>query len=210
MGTQHRSGRAAAWGADLPVDEADARERLLAAAGACYGERGVRRTRVSDIANKAGVHRRTVYDYFPTKDALLAACFVRAITGVLDAAEHCWQTDEPFLDQIVNAMIVGLEAARNSPTMALLIGADELGETFRAAEASELWRKELAETLGRRLAAAAASGEVRDDVSAETLAHWCTRIAFSLVAEPGRTEDGGDEGLIRTFLPASLAPRPGR
>jgi AcrR family transcriptional regulator len=207
MSTQSRPGRAAAWGADVPVSEADARERLLAAAEACYAARGVTRTRMSDIADRAGVHRRTVYDYFPTKDALLAACFVRAISGVLDAAESCWHTDEPFPEQVVNAVLVGLEAARSSATMALLIGADELGQTYRAAEASEIWRKALAETFGQRIVAAAAAGEVRDDISAETMAHWVTRIAFSLVAEPGRPEDGGDEGLVRAFIPACLAPR---
>lgn len=208
MTTEAGAGRAAAWGADVPTTEADARERLLAAAEACYAERGVTRTRMSDIANVAGVHRRTVYDYFPTKDALLAACFVRAITGVMDAAESCWHTGEPLPEQVVNAVLIGLEAARSSPTMALLIGADELGQTYRAAQASEIWRKDLAETLGQRIDAAVAAGEVRVDVSAETLARWVTRIAFSLVAEPGRPEDGGDEGLVRAFIPACLAPRP--
>lgn len=57
----------------------------MAAAEACYLERGPARTRMSDIANKAGVHRRTLYDYFPTKDALLAASFVRATSAVIDA-----------------------------------------------------------------------------------------------------------------------------
>jgi AcrR family transcriptional regulator len=205
--TQSGAGRAAAWGADVPTTEADARERLLAAAEACYADRGVTRTRMSDIANMARVHRRTVYDYFPTKDALLAACFVRAITGVLDSAESCWHTDEPFLEQLVNAVLVGLEAARSSPTMALLIGADELGQTYHAAEASDLWRKDLAGALGQRIVAAAAAGEVRDDISADTMARWVTRIAFSLVAESGRPEDGGDEGLVRAFIPVCLAPR---
>lgn len=201
------SGRAAPWGADAPVGEDQARERLLTAAEACYVERGLTRTRMSDIANKAGVHRRTLYDYFPTKDALLAASFVRAISAVLDASEPFWDTDDPFLDQLVSATIVGLTAARNSPTMALLIGADDLGRTFHAAEASEAWSQNLAEALGERLERAQAAGEVRDDLTADTMAHWVTRIAFSLIAAPGRPEDGGDEGLIRAFLPACLAPR---
>jgi len=207
VSTPTGSGRAAPWGANAPVGEEQARERLLAAAEACYVERGPARTRMSDIANKAGVHRRTVYDYFPTKDALLAASFVRAISAVLAAAAPCWDTDEPFLDQLVNATVVGLRTARSSPTMALLIGADDLGRTFHAAEASEAWGQNLAEALGRRIEAAQVAGEVRDDLSAETMAHWVTRIAFSLIAEPGRPEDGGDEGLIRAFLPACLAPR---
>jgi hypothetical protein len=91
--------------------------------------------------------------------------------------------------------------------MALLIGADELGRTFRAAEASDVWSDNLAKALGQRIEAAMAAGEVRDDVTAETMAHWVTRIAFSLVAEPGRPEDGGDAGLIRAFVPACLAPQ---
>ncbi len=182
----------------------------MAAAEACYLERGLSRTRMSDIANKAGVHRRTVYDYFPTKDALLAASFMRAISAVLAASEPYWDTGEPFLEQLVNATLVGLRAARSSPTMALLIGADDLSQTFHAAEASEAWGRNLAEALGRRIESAKLAGEVRDDLTAETMAHWVTRIAFSLVAEPGRPEDGGDEGLIRAFLPACLTPRQNR
>jgi AcrR family transcriptional regulator len=58
-----------------PADEDEAREWLLAAADACYAERGPVRTRMSDIARRAGVHRSTVYYYFSKKDALLAASF---------------------------------------------------------------------------------------------------------------------------------------
>jgi AcrR family transcriptional regulator len=205
--SQSGSGRAAAWGADTPVDEDQARERLLEAAEACYAVKGPGRTRMSDIANRAGVHRTTVYSYFPNKDAVLAACFVRAVAGVLDAAEPCWHTDQPFLEQLVQAIVVGMEAGRKSPTMQLLIGEDALRRTFRAAEASELWRQDLAGNLGQRIAAAAAAGEVRDDVAPETMAHWVTRVSFSLIAEPARPEDGGDVGLLRVFLTASLAPR---
>src|ERR1700712_4975955 len=170
VSTRAVSSRAASWGADAPVGEEQARERLLAAAEACYAERGPGRTRMSDIASRAGVHRRTVYDYFPSKDALLAASFVRAISGVLDATEYCWHTDEPFLIQLVNSVVLGLEAARNSPTMALLIGADELGRTFRAAEASEAWGENLAGALGHRLEEAMAGGGVRGDPPSQNTA----------------------------------------
>jgi hypothetical protein len=53
--------RARSWGAGWPADEDEARERLLAAADACYAEKGPVRTRMSDIARLAGVHRSTVY-----------------------------------------------------------------------------------------------------------------------------------------------------
>lgn len=202
-----RSERAAAWGANLPGNGEQARDRLLDAAESCYAERGPTKTRMSDIADRAGVHRRTVYDYFPTKDALLAASFVRSIAGVIEAAESCWQTDEPFLDQLVYASLVGMEAVRNSPTLSLLLGGDELGRTYRAAAASEDWRRNLAEALDQRIAAAVEVGEVRADVTPEMMARWVVRLGFSLLAEPGRPEDGGDEAILRAFLPASLANR---
>lgn len=193
-----------AWGADTPLNEEEARDRLLVAAEACYADRGPTRTRMSDIAAKAGVHRTTVYYYLPNKDAVLAASFVRALAGVLEAAEPCWHSDEPFLDQLVAACLVGNEAARKSPTMRLLIAGDAVGRTYHAAEATELGRTTLKEALVQRLETAAVAGEIRRDLSPETLARWVTRINFSLMAEPASPEDGGDEGILRQLLAASL------
>lgn len=195
------------WGADTPQDEGQARDRLLTAAEVCYAQRGVARTTIVDIAREAGVHRSTVYAYFQSKDEVLAACFVRSMGSVLDAAEPCYHTDEPFLEQLIRATVVGLTAARLSPTVMLLLGEDQIGRTYHAAEASELWRKKLVENVGQRITAAVAAGEVRDDVAVETMARWVTRVAFSLIQEPGSPEDGGDEAVLRAFLPGALAPR---
>lgn len=205
MTTPNGSSRAPAWSADLPADEQQARDRLLEAAEACYTERGLVRTKMTHIALKAGVHRTTVYSYFPNRDAVLAACFVRAVGVVLDAAEPCWAPDAPFVDRLINATVRGLEAARKSPAMRILIEDGALPHTVHATQESELWRKRLHEALGERIAVAADAGEVRTDVSSETMARWVTRICFSLVAEPGKPEDGGDEGLLRAFLSGSLA-----
>jgi hypothetical protein len=133
--------------------------------------------------------------------------FVRALTGVLASAEYCWQTDEPFLDRLVAACLAGNEAARTSPTAHLLIQNDEAAHTYHAAETCDLLRVKLAEALGDRLADAAAAGQVRDDLSPETLARWAVRINFSLKSEPASAEDGGEEGILRDLLAASLAPR---
>jgi len=207
VSAQSTRGRAAPWGADLPVDEEQARARILDAAEACYAERGPSNTRMTDIAKRAGVHRSTVYTYFANRDAVLAACFVRAEDEISKAEEPCWQADQPFLERLVRATLVGMKTGRQSPTMQLMIGEAEVLHMFRVAEASELWRKRLTDDFGGRIADAVAHGEVRDDVSPETMAYWVTRIVFSLIAEPGRPEDGGDEGILRTFVTASLAPR---
>jgi AcrR family transcriptional regulator len=202
---EHRAG---SWDADSPADEDEARERLLVAADACYAEKGPMRTRMSDIARRAGVHRSTVYYYFSTKDALLAASFLRVLAVTAEAVDQCWRTDDPFLTQLVAACLRGTDIARSSPMMRSLIEEHQaLGAAYHAAEGSELWRAKLAETLVRRLEAAAAAGEIRRDVPADSLARWIVRINFSLIAEPAGPEDGGDEGLLRNLLVASLKPR---
>jgi AcrR family transcriptional regulator len=201
--------RPGSWGADSPADEDEAREKLLVAADACYAEKGPVRTRMSDIARSAGVHRSTVYYYFPTKDALLAASFVRVLATTAEAVEKCWQTDDPFLDQLVAACLRGIADARNSPIMRSLIEEHQaLGDAYHAAEGSELWRAKLADMLVRRIEAAGAAGVVRSDLSADVLARWIVRINYSLIAEPAQPEDGGDEGVLRQLLVASLNPQP--
>jgi AcrR family transcriptional regulator len=200
--------RASAWGADLPIDDDDARNRLLQAAEECYVEHGPSRTTMSHIATKAGVHRTTVYSYFPNREAVRAACFVRAVAAVVDAGEEWFRAKGPFVDRVINAALAGLDAVRRSQAMRSMITADELGPTHRAAEASEIWNTEVVRRFSERFAVAAAAGEVRSDVSPEALAHWVTRVCFSLIDEPGRPEFGGDAGLLRAFLPGALAPLP--
>ena len=209
MIAQPDEGRPGSWGADSPADEDEAREKLLCAADACYAEKGPVRTRMSDIARCAGVHRSTVYYYFPTKDALLAASFLRVLATTAKAVDKCWQTNDPFLDQLVAACLRGIANARSSPIMRSLIEEHQaLGAAYHAAEGSELWRAKLADMLVRRIEAAGAAGVIRGDLSAEVLARWIVRISFSLIAEPAQPEDGGDEGVLRQLLIASLNPQP--
>jgi len=145
---------------------------------------------------------------FPNKDALLAASFVRVLGATLQAVEQCWQTDEPFLAQLVAACLRGIDIARGSPILRSLVEDHQaIGAAYHAAEGSELWRAKLADALVRRLETAAAAGQIRRDLRADTLARWIVRISFSLIAEPATPEDAGDAGVMRNLLVASLQPR---
>jgi AcrR family transcriptional regulator len=50
------------------------RRRITEAAVGLHATVGVARTTVGEIAERAGVQRRTVYNHFPTEEALLTAC----------------------------------------------------------------------------------------------------------------------------------------
>ncbi len=58
----------------LPVTQSRSRERrraILLAATRVFGEQGVTRARMADIARLAGVPTSSIYDYFGSKEALL-------------------------------------------------------------------------------------------------------------------------------------------
>jgi len=198
--------RAPAWGADLPMTDKEARDRLIEAAEACFAERGPSRTKITHVAAKAGIHRTTVYSYFPNMDAILAACFVKANNLVLTAAEPYFAEDRPFIDRLINAVLAGLRVARSHPAILSMTGPQDLARTHRAAERSDAWRTEIVDGLAARFATAA-PGELRTDISPHLMAHWVARIAFSLIEDPGGPDIGGDEGLLRAFLPGAIAPQ---
>ncbi len=72
--------------------QAETRRRIVEATVALHEARGPARTTVSDIAERAGVERATVYRHFPDERALLTAC-----TGHY-AAQHPRPDPAPWAD----------------------------------------------------------------------------------------------------------------
>jgi AcrR family transcriptional regulator len=54
--------------------QAETRRRIVEAAVALHRERGPARTTITEIAERAGVQRLTVYNHFPDDAALVAGC----------------------------------------------------------------------------------------------------------------------------------------
>ena len=57
------------------ITRGDKRPRLVEAACAVFAEKGYASTRVAEIAERAGVGKGTVYEYFSSKEELLFAVF---------------------------------------------------------------------------------------------------------------------------------------
>jgi len=78
----------AAWNNIVPSRSAQRelkREALLRAAVSAFNRQGFSQTSLEEIANKLGVTKAALYYYFPTKNALLAACFDRAMEMARDS-----------------------------------------------------------------------------------------------------------------------------
>jgi AcrR family transcriptional regulator len=66
------------WRGDPPADDAEARERIIAAAMRCIDRYGPEKTGLADVAAELGVTRQTVYRIFRSSDDLLASVAVAA------------------------------------------------------------------------------------------------------------------------------------
>lgn len=60
------------------------RERIIAAAGRLFGERGYHNTTTAEIAEAAGVAAGTIYIYFSSKEELLVAVFEEFLSEHMD------------------------------------------------------------------------------------------------------------------------------
>lgn len=60
---------------------------IIAAALACFTERGFAATRLDDVARRAGVSKGTLYLYFPNKEELFKAVVRRTIVAKIEQGE---------------------------------------------------------------------------------------------------------------------------
>lgn len=72
------------WQGDPPADDAEARDRILAAAMRCIDRYGPAKTGLSDVAAELGVTRQTVYRLFTGTDDLFQAVSIAAADTFVD------------------------------------------------------------------------------------------------------------------------------
>ncbi|MGH9893062.1 MAG: TetR/AcrR family transcriptional regulator, partial [bacterium] len=71
------------WQETIEEHRRSVRKATLEAAAALVAERGLRAVTMSEIAEKTGIGRATLYKYFPDVEAILAAWHEREITAHL-------------------------------------------------------------------------------------------------------------------------------
>jgi AcrR family transcriptional regulator len=149
----------------LRADAARNVDALLEAAKAVFATSGVDAP-AKQIADLAGVGVGTLYRHFPQRSDLVKAVFQRGVDGCADAAPALAATREPaaalaqWLHRYTEFLSTkrGLAAALHSGDPAF----DALPGYFMS---------RLEPALGSLLAAAAAAGEIRADVSPRELLH---------------------------------------
>ena len=134
-----------------PTTPQTMKERILQTADKLFYLQGIRAIGVDTIAAEVGISKRTLYNHFPSKDALIAAYLERRFV-------HAPPSDKPPAEQIL-ATFDSLErrfAARDFRGCPFVNAVAELGSEDRAVkkiarafkESRRLWFRDLLVQLG--------------------------------------------------------------
>ncbi|WP_221043115.1 TetR/AcrR family transcriptional regulator [Mycobacterium senriense] len=205
-----KAARSGTWGDRPPIDDDQARSRLLDAAETCYERHGVSRTTVDDIAKEASVHRTTVYRYFGSRDDVLAFVMLRESASVIEGAEQTLNGNRPFSNRLLDALDGAIAAVEKSRWLRVLFSAESLTMTVAAA-ASTAFRDRIRQTLRPYVDAAKANGELREQLDPDAVADWLVRVAQMLLMDhlaEGQHDARLDRrATLRNFvIPAVLSP----
>lgn len=188
--------------------EARARRRILEVAEDVFDRRGLRRTTMDDIAEAAGVVRKTVYNYFESKPKLVGEVIEQASARTAAIALQSLDLNAPPEELIVDAAMALLDQARHSRYTAMLLRPDALPITAKIVEQSERIARVERGFWAPILEPLRDAGRLRvTDI--DELVEWLTFIHLVFLTRPATFEGDPEKTrkMLRTYLvPALLLP----
>jgi TetR/AcrR family fatty acid metabolism transcriptional regulator len=94
------------------------RERIIAAAGRLFGERGYHNTTTAEIAEAAGVAAGTIYIYFSSKEELLVAVFEEFLSEHMDRLRSAVAAERDPISKIRVLLTRGFRLMEENPESA--------------------------------------------------------------------------------------------
>jgi len=173
------------WNDTIEAHRAEVREAILDATWALASEHGPASVKMSEIADRTGIGRATLYKYFPDVEAILAAWHHRQINRHLaQLAEIRDRTSEPgkrlqaVLEAYAHIYQQRIQHHHHEPHGA------ELATLLHRGEEVAVAQRQLHHLIRDLLRDAARSGDVRRDVTPDELASYCLHALTAASALP--------------------------
>jgi AcrR family transcriptional regulator len=186
------------WNETIEAHRREVRDATLDTAAALVAEHGLRSVTMSQIAEKTGIGRATLYKYFSGVEAILIAWHERQVAGHLEyLAEIRDQAADAGerLEAVLEAYALISHEHHGTELAALL----HRGEHVARAQ------QQLTDLVRDLLTEAAEAGGVRDDVTPDELARYCLHALAAAGSLPSRA---AVRRLVTVIL-AGLRPRVG-
>jgi AcrR family transcriptional regulator len=158
---------------------AETRDRLYRAALDLFAERGFLRTTVEDITEAADVGKGTFFNYFPTKEHILAEFGGAYLVAVQKGLEEARETEGPIIDVLHNLATNSIrQINENGALIRAIYAAHASCESVRRElqQRVQACRKLLAEIIK----IAQDRGEVRRDIPAAELSRLIQGIMMGV------------------------------
>ena len=157
------------WTDTIEAHRRTVHDAILDAAWQLVAQHGLLAVTMSQIAEKAGIGRATLYKYFPDVEAVLYAAHQRHVAGHL---HHLTQLRDGGGDPVER-----LEAVLRAYAMIAYRrerhGTEELGALLHRGDHVTQAQQQLSDLIERVLREVAAAGQLRDDVAPKELASYC-------------------------------------
>ncbi|MFD7847833.1 TetR/AcrR family transcriptional regulator [Nocardia sp. NPDC059764] len=188
------------WSGSAPADDAEAIDRIVAAARRAIDRSGDEFS-IAEVARDLGITRQTVYRYFPSVETLLTATAIAHTEQFLNVlAERLGDIRDPAT-AVVEGIAYTLEQLPEEKYLGLLLRPGR-ASAFSAGVTSDTARsfgRSILERFSVDWVAAGLSGAVLDELVEHML-----RIVQSFVIDPGRPPRRGTE--LRDYLSKWVAP----
>jgi TetR/AcrR family fatty acid metabolism transcriptional regulator len=193
----------------------DKRRLILDAAIRVFARQGFHSTRVSDIADEAGVAYGLVYHYFKSKDEVLNELFTERWSLLLAAIEEADQTQPNPREKLGAVAGFIIESYRHDPDLmkVIIVEVTRAANSFGRTHLPEINRAY--EMIAKIVADAQADGSFRGDIDARFASMWFYGAIEQLLSGwifeliPG---DDGDferaKELVVETICGGLEPRP--
>jgi AcrR family transcriptional regulator len=171
------------WSDTIETHRRDVTDAIIAATVTLVGERGLRSVTMSQIAEKTGIGRATLYKYFPRVEAILLVWHERQIAGHLDRLVEVRDGAAGAVERLEAVLeayaLILHETRRHHDT--------ELGAFVHGAEHVTRAQHRLRGLIRELLTAGVDAGGLRTDVGVDELASYCLHAlaaAGSLPSKP--------------------------
>jgi AcrR family transcriptional regulator len=178
------------WNETIEAHRREVREAILETTAALVDEQGLLSVTMSQIAEKVGIGRATLYKYFPDVETILLAwherhvgSHLKQLAGIREQSGDALARLEAMLGEYAH-----IEHKRHASERAALL---HRGEHVVQAE------QRLHDMIQELLAEAAETGHVRDDVAPEELTSYCLHAL-------GAAGDLPSEAAVRRLVTLTL------
>lgn len=178
---------------------------LIDAAERCYARLGIRASTMVDIAEEAGISRRTLYRSFPSHEDILTAVVQRSIWRFWDQFDKKYNHIEDFCELLVEALIYTIKFAPKTKTHRVLFDSSMLPFVNDLYISNEAYVREQAVALDAAYQRTRNFPGTGQDLDMIMVCEWFDRLAVSFLTTPSvffRSEKELRALFVAMFAPA--------